>query len=113
MVRIEKFDAQKTFSAIYYDGEVQAFYVKRFSFERSDSIATPFISDAKGSYLVAITDDRYPQLEITFGGKNEGRPAERMDVEEFIGKKGFKAKGKRITYYQVAEVKFIEPLQKQ
>lgn len=113
VVRIEKFDAQKTFSAIYYDGEVQAFYVKRFSFERSDSIATPFISDAKGSYLVAITDDRYPQLEITFGGKNEGRPAERMDVEEFIGKKGFKAKGKRITYYQVAEVKFIEPLQKQ
>lgn len=113
VVRIEKFNPEKTYSALYYDGEVKGYYVKRFSFERSDSLATLFISDAKGSYFIAITDDKYPQLEITFGGKNAGRAAERIDVEEFIGKKGFRAKGKRITYYQVEEVKFIEPLQKE
>jgi len=71
-----------------------------------------FISDAPGSRFVELSEDLHPQALITFGGKHSKREAEAIDVEEFIGKKGFKAKGKRATAFEVESVKFIEPLQK-
>lgn len=110
---IEKFDSTKTYSAIYYDGEAKSYYIKRFAFEYSDNNSTLFISDAKGSEFIAITDDAYPRIEIVFGGKHKKRQNEIVDVADFIGKKGFKAKGKRITAYETASVKFIEPLIKE
>jgi topoisomerase-4 subunit A len=72
-----------------------------------------FISDAPGSYFVAITDDTYPQVLVKFGGKHEKRAEETIDVEQFIGKKGYKAKGKKATTFEVASIQFIEPLQKE
>ena len=71
-----------------------------------------FISDAPGSYFVELSDEQFPQVLIEFGGKHEKRPAETIDVEQFIGKKGFKAKGKKATTFEVASIRFIEPLQK-
>lgn len=59
-----------------------------------------------------MNDDDYPQLEVTFGGANASRPAEHIDVEEFIGVKSSKAKGKRVSTYEVAKLEFIEPLDK-
>ncbi len=111
--RIEKFDTEKTYSAIYYDGEVKSYYVKRFAFEYSDNSAALFISDTKGSEFLAITDNAYPRIELVFGGKHEKRQNEIIDVAEFIGKKGFKAKGKRLTTYETTSIKFIEPLVKE
>lgn len=113
ILKVEKFDSQKVYSAIYIDGESGFHYIKRFSFEPSDSVATLFISDAPGSVFVEINEDIHPQALITFGGKHEKREPESIDVEEFIGKKGFKAKGKRATSFEVESVKFIEPLQKE
>ena len=113
ILRIEKLDSQKTFSAIYFDGESKDFYIKRFSFEPSINVMSLFISDAPGSYFVAITDDAYPQALIKFGGKHEKRAEETIDVEQFIGKKGYKAKGKKATTFEVASIEFIEPLQKE
>ena len=49
---------------------------------------------------------------MEFGGKHQKRSSETIDVEDFIGKKGFKAKGKKATTYEVASIKFIEPLEK-
>ena len=71
-----------------------------------------FISEAKGSFLVEVSDDKHPQFEITFGGKHAHREAEVVDAEEFIGKKGVLAKGKRVSAMDVKSVKFVEPLHK-
>ena len=89
-----------------------SFYVKRFSFDVSDNTPVSFISESKGSYLVAISDDLHPQFEITFGGKNVNRDPETVDAEEFIAKKGLQAKGKKVSALDVKSVQFVEPLHK-
>ncbi|MBR5183881.1 MAG: DNA gyrase/topoisomerase IV subunit A [Bacteroidales bacterium] len=113
LLKVEKFDQEKTFSAIYVDGETGFHYIKRFAFEPSDNVPQLFISEAPGSRFVELSDDLHPQALITFGGKHAKREDELIDVEEFIGKKGFRAKGKRATAFEVESVKFIEPLQKE
>ena len=110
LLKIEKLDVNKTYTVLYYDKSVSSFYVKRFSFDVSDNTPVSFISEAKGSYLVAISEDKHPQFEITFGGKHEHREAEIVDAEEFIAKKGLQAKGKRVSAMDVKAVKFIEPI---
>ena len=112
LLKIEKLDLNKTYTALYYDKGVDSFYVKRFSFDVSDNTAVSFISDTKGSYLVELSDDKHPQFEITFGGKHAHREQENVDAEEFIGKKGVQAKGKKVSAMDVKSVKFIEALHK-
>ena len=112
LLKIEKLDVNKTYTALYYDKAVASFYVKRFSFEVSDNTAVSFISEAKGSYLVALSDDKHPQFEITFGGKHEHREPELVDAEEYIAKKGIQAKGKKVSAMDVKAVMFVEPLHK-
>ena len=112
LLKIEKLDANKVYTVLYYDKSVASFYVKRFSFDVSDNTPVSFISDSKGSYLVAISDDLHPQFEITFGGKNVNREPETVDAEEFIAKKGLQAKGKKVSALDVKAVAFIEPLHK-
>ena len=112
ILKIEKLDTGKTYTALYYDKAVGSFYVKRFAFEVSDNTAVSIISEAKGSFLVEISDDKHPQFEITFGGKHEHREAEVVDAEEFIAKKGIQAKGKKVSAMDVKAVKFVEPLHK-
>ena len=113
VLAIEKLDPSKTYTALYWDGAAKAFYVKRFSFTVSDNTSVSFISDAKGSYLVAISEDKHPQILVTFGGKYEHREAEAIDAEEFIAKKGLAAKGKKCHQYDLKKVEFIEPLVKE
>ena len=110
LLKIEKLDLNKTYTVLYYDKSVSSFYVKRFSFDISDNTPVCFISDAKGSYLVEISEDKHPQFEITFGGKHEHREAEVVDAEEFIAKKGLQAKGKRVSAMDVKSVTFVEPI---
>ena len=112
LLKIEKLDVNKVYTALYYDKGVGAFYVKRFSFDVSDNTPVNFISESKGSYLVALSDDKHPQFEITFGGKHEHREAENIDAEEFIAKKGLQAKGKKVSAMDVKSVTFIEPIHK-
>ena len=112
VLRIEKFDPDKTFTVLYYDGAAKAFYVKRFSFVLSDNTPTSFIAPGAKSYLVDITDDRHPQFQVIFGKKYEHRDPENVDAEEYIAKKGYTAKGKKCHQYDLKDVRFIEPLQK-
>ena len=112
LLRIEKYDANKVFTALYYDKSVASFYVKRFAFEVSDNTSLSFISESKGSYLVELSDDLHPQFEIIFGGKNVNRDPECVDAEEFIAKKGIAAKGKKVSAFDVKKVHFIEPIHK-
>ena len=109
---IEKFDPDKTFTALYYDGASKSFYVKRFSFTISDNTPLSFISDHQKSYLVELSADRHPQYEVVW--KLEDKPAEAVDAEEWIAKKGITAKGKRCSNKpDVKTVRFIEPLVKE
>lgn len=113
ILSIGKLDEELTYTALYWDAAAKAFYIKRFSFPQSDNTPVRFISEAKGSYLVAISSDRWPQVHLVFGGKNAGREPENIDAEEFIGKKGISAKGKKCSPYELESVSFIEPLQKE
>ena len=78
----------------------------------SDNNPVPFIADSKGSYLVALSEDKHPQFEIVFGGKHAHREPEKVDAEEFIAKKGLTAKGKKVSAMDVKKVRFVEPLVK-
>ena len=109
-LRVEKYDPQRVYSAAYFDGESRFYYLKRFAAELSDK-TQPFIDEETGrSRLTALCADCYPQLEVTYGGAHKNRPADRIDVEQFIGVKSHRAKGKRITTYEVASLRFIEPM---
>ena len=112
ILRIEKFDPGKTFTALYWDASAKAFYVKRFSFVLSDNTPQSFIAPGAKSYLVDITDDKHPQFQVIFGNKYEHRDPENIDAEEFIAKKGYTAKGKKCHQYDLKKVRFIEPLDK-
>ena len=111
ILTIEKYDPEKTFTALYWDGEAKAYYVKRFSFPVSDNNPLSFISEGKGSFFVALSSDERPVINLTFGGKSSKRQPEDIDAEEFIGKKGYSAKGKKCTSYEVATIAFGEPLE--
>jgi topoisomerase IV subunit A len=105
---IEKFNRRKIFTAVYIDGEQKLYYIKRFQIE-GVSKEVNFISEAKGSELILLQSDKYPILEIVFGGKNKDRSNEQVDVEEFIGIKSYKAKGKRLTNYDVKKIVALDP----
>ncbi len=112
VLRIEKFDPDKTFTALYYDATAKSFYVKRFSFVLSDNTPQSFIAPGAKSYLVDISDDKHPRFQVIFGKKYEHRDPEVIDAEVYIAKKGYTAKGKKCHQYDIKKVKFVEPLQK-
>jgi topoisomerase-4 subunit A len=111
VLMVEKFDDRKVFSVIYLDGSSHYYYVKRFGIEESEKEQI-FITEHPDSKLISMTEVEYPRFEIAFGGKNKDRKSEIVEVAEFIGVKSFKAKGKRLTTYQVDNITEIEPVVK-
>ncbi len=111
---IEKFKPGKTVSVVYYDSEQELYYVKRFEIDGDIAINRPqnFIGDNPENKLISITWVHYPRLEIEFGGKNSDRDNEIIEVAEFIGIKSYKAKGKRLSNFEVKNIKEIEPVVK-
>ena len=110
--RIEKFDPEKIWSAVFFDAEQKFYYIKRFEIEETSKYVS-FIGDHEESKYIAISDEAFPQIEIQFGGKHAQRENELIDVDEFIAVKGYKARGKRITTYTVKKILFTEPLEKE
>jgi topoisomerase IV subunit A len=106
---IEKYRYDKVFSAVYFDGEKNYHYLKRFSFDSTENL-TSFIGDHENSRLVRLTEVEYPRLEVKFGGRNKDRGSEIIEVADFIGVKSYKARGKRLTNYEVSLVSELEPL---
>ena len=109
---IEKYDSGRVYSVIYFDAEQNYYYLKRFVAEEGDR-AQNFVDEAEGDKLIAITADKFPQLKVVYTEKHASRSEELIDVEQFIGVKGYKAKGKRITTYAVSSLSFVEPLAKE
>ena len=108
----EKFDAEKVWSAVFFDAEQNYYYLKRFRFEDSVKLNS-IIGEAEGSQLVCLSGELHPRFEVVFGGKYEARPPEIILAEEFIGEKSYKARGKRITTFEVKELREAEPVQEE
>ena len=109
ILRIEKFKAKKVWTAVLWDAENQNQpYIKRFMFEDSKKKQS-FLGENPESQLILLTDTPYPLFELTFNEPDSFRGPLQVDADEYIGVKGFKAKGKRLTTYALAEVKELEP----
>ena len=110
VLRIEKFKAKKVWTAVLWDAENQNQpYIKRFMFEDSKKKQS-FLGENPESTLILLTDTPYPLLELTFKEPDTFRGPQQVDAEEYIGVKGFKAKGKRLTTYALDKVKELEPV---
>jgi topoisomerase-4 subunit A len=109
MILIEKFNPEKPVAAVYFDAEKKEYYVKRFLVEVTDK-KTLFICEFEGSRLEMATTCLQPQIEIKFQKKkNNEIPDQQLDLKEFIGVKGLKAKGNRLTTNPVKEINNISP----
>jgi len=104
---IEKYNPELVYSLAYFDIDLGFHYLKRFKADEIDKECF-FLGENEASTILAITNNEFPQLQITFGGKNVKREPEIIDTEEFIGVKSYKARGKRISNYDVATAVFIE-----
>ncbi|SEB44967.1 topoisomerase-4 subunit A [Tenacibaculum sp. MAR_2009_124] len=107
MIVLEKWKPQKPVSAIYFDGNKEKYYVKRFLIESTDKEEV-FISDHEKSKLEIITTDYRPMAEVIFSK----RSLEKIDVnfEEFISVKGIKALGNQLTTDKVRTVNLLDSL---
>ena len=106
ILRIEKFNPGRVYSLVFWDAEQEFYYLKRFVLEES-AIPRSLIGEHAQSRLVLLSAEEHPRLEIRFGGKNQHRAPEEVDVEAFIGIKGYKARGKRLTTYEVGELVWL------
>lgn len=108
ILRIEKFNENKVWTAALYDADQGFAYLKRFTFEDSEKPLS-FLGENSESRLFLLTDTVFPRVKATFGGNDDFRDPIEIDVEEFIAAKSFRAKGKRISNYEVANVEELEP----
>ena len=107
---IEKYEPEKIWSCVLYDADNQGYpYLKRFLMEATKRKQN-YIGENVNSQQLLLTDTYYPRLQVIYGGNDAFRGSEEIDVEQFITVKGFKAKGKRLTTWQIASIEELEPL---
>ena len=110
ILRIEKYDSSKVWTAVLYDADNQGYpYLKRFLMDATKKKQN-WLSENPVSQLILLTDTVYPLIKVTYGGNDEFRGSEEIDAEQFIAVKGYKAKGKRLTTWQIASVEELEPV---
>lgn len=109
ILRIEKFDSSKVWSMVFYDADQQYYYLKRFQLEPSQKLQS-LLGENSDSLLIALSDQDYPRFQIQFGGNDAYREALEVDADEFIAVKSFRARGKRLTTFEVAKVAELDPL---
>ena len=107
-VRVERYVPGRVYSVCYFDKEQNYYYMKRFQLEMSEKMQS-FLEDEATMEFVAMTSAEGATLKVEYTGAHAMRPADEVDVDSFIGVKSHRAKGKRITTYQVASLTFIEP----
>ena len=107
-VLVERYRPERVYAVCYFDREQNYYYLKRFPIESSDK--TQFFLDEEGTGdFVCRTGRAGAQLEVTYAGAQASRPAERIEVDGFVGVKSHRAKGKRVTTFEVASLHFVEP----
>ena len=107
-VKVERYVAGRVYSLCYFDREQNYYYIKRFQLEPTEKILS-FLEGEDAADFVCITGVEGSTLVVTYKGAHATRPADEIDVDSFIGVKSHRAKGKRITTYDVATLSFVEP----
>ncbi|MEI6899865.1 MAG: DNA gyrase subunit A, partial [Bacteroidota bacterium] len=112
MVHIEKFNPKRIITIVYQDYQTKFYFIKRFRIETTDK-KVDFIGDEDRNKMILYSFDRFPRLELQFDMKvkTKGTEMEEIPVDEFIGEKSYKAKGKRLTIHAVKKISLLEPLQ--
>jgi topoisomerase-4 subunit A len=111
MIIMEKWIPKKPISAIYYDGEKERYFVKRFLVE-NESKEERFISDHENSHLEIVSTDWKPLAEIEFT-KERGKERKEnliINLEEFIAVKGINALGNQLTKEKVNQINLLDPI---
>ena len=111
MIVLEKWNPAKPISAVYYDGDKQTYFIKRFLIEQSHK-EEQFISEHPDSFLELVTTDWRPQMELEYRkpkGKDP-KPNELINMEEFIAIKGIKAQGNILTKENIKGTNLLDPL---
>ena len=111
MIVLEKWDPKKPISVIYWEGEKELFYVKRFLIENPDK-EEKVISDHSKSYLETVFTDYRPVVELVFAKKRGKERQENtvIKLENFIAIKGISALGNQLTKDKLIEINPKEPL---
>ena len=106
---IEKYDPGKVWTAILYDASQQNLpYVKRFTLDGGNKRQN-CLGDNKENKLIWFSQTPYPRIQVMFGGADAFREPLVLELDEFIGTKSFKARGKRLTPYTIDEIIELDP----
>ena len=97
-------------SVVYKAADSGSYYIKRFVIEDFDKKLS-FLDEESGDTMVTFSVDTFPRLEVVYDESAKKKvESEIVEVDEFIGVKGYKAKGKRITTSEVKSFRWLEPL---
>ena len=107
MIVLEKWIPKKPISAIYYDGEKERYYIKRFVIETTEKEEV-FISEHPKSQLEIVATDYRPIAEVVYSKRSLEN--EEVNLEEFIAVKGIKALGNQLTTEKIKQVNLLESL---
>ena len=110
ILRIEKFDPEKVWTAILFDADQGYTYIKRFTFEPSPR-KQRYLTENPESRLILLSDKPGARFEVTFSEGDSFREPLEVVAQDFIGVKSFKAKGKRLTTFSYSEIKELEPIE--
>lgn len=111
VIVMEKWNPKKPISAVYWEGEKERYYVKRFLIDQPEKDEL-VITDHPNSQLEVISTDYIPRIEIEYKkarGK-ERKENDTVNLEEFISVKGIKAQGNQLTSENVKQIDLIDPL---
>lgn len=111
VIIMEKWNPEKPLSAVYWEGEKERYYVKRFLIDQPEKDEL-IITEHPNSQLEVISTDYIPRIEIEYK-KSRGKDRKENDIinlEEFIAVKGIKAQGNQLTSEQVKQIDLITPL---
>ncbi|MDR2385043.1 MAG: DNA gyrase/topoisomerase IV subunit A [Tannerella sp.] len=106
---MEKFDENKVWTAAFFDADLKFPYLKRFQLQATSKHQN-FLGNNELNSLYLLSDKVYPRIEVQFGGNDAFRSPLAIDAEQFIGIKSCKAKGKRITTFEVSHITELTPL---
>jgi len=111
MIVLEKWVPNKPISAIYFDGEKERYYIKRFLIE-NEGREEHFISEHPKTQLEIVTVDYRPMVDVVYSkqrGKDQ-KPNQEVNIEDFIAVKGIKALGNQLTSDKIKQINLLDPL---
>ncbi|MDH4473912.1 MAG: DNA gyrase/topoisomerase IV subunit A [Fluviicola sp.] len=114
MVHIEKWVPDRPISAVYFDGERELHFVKRFCCEVTSDKRVSYISESEGSYLDVVSTAYRPKIKIVYNKllkETKNLPDNEVEVADFIEVKGMKAQGNQLTKLKIKEVILAHPIE--